>query len=307
MSKAGKTPRKGGTMRRWTSAWVAAGLLVGIAGAAIGAGTAPDNATKASSGQTGTGTAGPPSGLPPEAPSATVGKNAGPGSLSDNTDAAAERESLLDSGIEEQPAEARIADPIEPVNRAFFTFNDKAYYWFFKPVAKGYNAVVPQGVRVAVRNFFSNLATPIRVANNLLQWKFRATGTELLRFAINSTIGMAGFLDPAHDGFHLDRKDADLGQTLGRYGLGQGIYLVLPLLGPTTLRDGAGRVGDLFLDPISYITPTEAAVGVNAYKMENGLSLRIGEYEDLTGSALDPYVAVRDAYAQHRAGMVRGK
>lgn len=268
-------------MRRWTSAWIAAGLLVGIAGAAVGGETAPDNAAKTPSGEIG-----------PAAHSSS---------------AAAEQESLLDPGIAEQPAEVKIADPIEPVNRAIFTLNDKAYFWFFKPVAKGYNFVVPQGVRVAVRNFFSNLATPIRVANNLLQGKFRATGTELLRFTINSTIGMAGLLDPAHDGFHLEKQGADLGQTLGRYGLGQGMYLVLPLLGPTTLRDGAGFAGDLFLDPISYIRPAEAAVGVNAYKRENDLSLRIGQYEDLTGSALDPYVAVRDAYAQHHAGKVREK
>lgn len=292
-------------MRRWTSAWIAAGLLVGITGAAVGAGTAPDNAATAPSGEI--GPADPSPAASREIPDATVGKDAGPGNPTDNADVAAEQESLPDTGIVEQPTGVRIPDPIEPVNRAIFTFNDKAYYWFFKPVAKGYNAVVPQGVRVAVRNFFSNLAMPIRVANNLLQGKLRATGTELLRFTINSTIGAAGLFDPAHDEFHLEKKDADLGQTLGRYGLGQGLYLVLPLLGPTTLRDGAGRAGDLFLDPVSYVTPTEASIGVNAYKMENGLSLRIGEYEDLTGAALDPYVAVRDAYAQHRAEMVRRK
>ncbi len=254
-------------MRRWTAAWLAAGLLFGISGIAVG----------------------------------------GPGNPSDNVAAPAGQESPLDSGVVEQPPAVKIADPIEPVNRAIFVFNDRAYYWFLKPVAKGYDYVVPQSVRVAVRNFFLNLATPIRVANNLLQGNLRATGTELARFTINSTIGMAGFFDPAHDGFHLDRKDADLGQTLGKYGLGQGMYLVLPILGPTTLRDGAGRAGDTFLDPISYLQPTEAAVGVDAYKMENNLSLRIGEYEDLTEPALDPYIAVRDAYAQNRARSVRGK
>lgn len=273
-------------MRRWISVWIAAGLLAGIAGTAIGAEPAPDNAVTATEGVSGrepsTGNAVPA--LPPSV-----------------------RESRLDAGEEEPSPPATVADPIEPVNRAIFRFNDKAYYWFFKPVAKGYNVVVPQGVRVAVRNFFSNLATPIRAANNLLQGNVRATGTELLRFTINSTIGMAGLFDPARDGFHLEKKEADLGQTLGRYGLGQGMYLVLPLLGPTTLRDGVGSAGDLFLDPLSYIRPTEASVGVNAYKRENDLSLRIGEYEDLTGAALDPYVAVRDAYAQHRAGKVRGK
>jgi len=273
-------------MRRWTSLWIAAGLLAGIAGTAIGAEPVPDNAITATEGVSGKelSTDNETPALPPSV-----------------------SESRLDAGGEETSPPATVADPIEPVNRAIFTFNDKAYYWFFKPVAKGYNVVVPQGVRVAVRNFFSNLATPIRVANNLLQGNVRATGTELLRFTINSTIGMAGLFDPAHDGFHLEKKEADLGQTLGRYGLGQGMYLVLPLLGPTTLRDGVGSAGDLVLDPLSYIRPTGASVGVNAYKRENDLSLRIGDYEDLTGSALDPYVAVRDAYAQHRAGKVGGK
>lgn len=291
-------------MRRRSSAWIAAGLLVGIAGTAIAAEPVPDNAVKAPTAVAGKE---PSTDNTLPAPPSVVGNGGAQGVPADNGVGNTEREPILDTGGGEQSPPATVADPIEPVNRAIFTFNDKAYYWFFKPVAKGYNVVVPQGVRVAVRNFFSNIGTPVRVANNLLQGKFRATGTELLRFTINSTIGMAGLFDPAHDGFHLEKKDADLGQTLGRYGLGQGMYLVLPFLGPTTLRDGAGQAGDLFLDPVSYITPTEASVEVNAYKRENGLSLRIGEYEDLTGSALDPYVAVRDAYAQHRAGKVREK
>ncbi len=216
------------------------------------------------------------------------------------------QEEALEPSFGEEPP-PRTADPLQPVNRAIFVFNDKAYYWFFKPVAKGYSYLVPQGVRKSVRNFFSNLAASVRVANHLLQGNLRATGTELLRFTLNTTIGLAGLFDAASDGFHIERKDADLGQTLGRYGLGQGWYVVLPILGPTTLRDGAGLAGDAFLDPLSYIRPPEAAIGVNAYKMENNLSLRIGEYEDLTVSALDPYVAVRDAYMQHRAAVVRKK
>ncbi|MHB1012785.1 MAG: MlaA family lipoprotein [Desulfobacteria bacterium] len=292
-------------LRRWASTWIAVGLLVGIAGAAIGAEPAPDNGVGSPEGMSGKDPS--TDNTLPAHLSPAVGKGGEQEVANDNGAGITEGEPSPDAGVEGRPPPATVADPIEPFNRAIFTFNDKAYYWFFKPVAKGYNLVVPQGVRVAVRNFFSNLATPVRVANNLLQGKFRATGTELLRFTINSTIGMAGLFDPAHDGFRLGRKDADLGQTLGRYGLGQGMYLVLPFLGPMTLRDGTGRAGDLFLDPVSYITPTEASVGVNAYKRENDLSLRIGEYEDLTGSALDPYVAVRDAYAQHRAEKVREK
>lgn len=204
-----------------------------------------------------------------------------------------------------EPPGGAIADPLEPVNRAVFVFNDKAYFWVMKPVAQGYRAVVPEGARVSVRNFFSNLGTPIRFANNLLQGRLKGAGTELLRFVINSTIGMAGLFDPAKTGFHVEKRDEDLGQTLGRYGVGQGLYIVWPILGPSSARDTAGLVGDYFADPLSYIADPWAEAAVRAYKTENGLSLSIGDYEDLKKSSLDPYVAVRDAYAQNRAKEVR--
>lgn len=198
-----------------------------------------------------------------------------------------------------------VADPLEPVNRAIFVFNDKAYFWVLKPVAQGYRAVVPQGARVSVRNFFSNLGTPIRLANNILQGKPKAAGTELLRFVINSTIGIAGLFDPARTGFHIEKRNEDLGQTLGRYGLGPGFYIVLPLLGPSTARDTVGLAGDLFADPLTYISDPSAETGIRAFRSENEVSLSIGDYEDLKESSLDPYVAVRDAYVQNRARKVR--
>jgi phospholipid-binding lipoprotein MlaA len=198
-----------------------------------------------------------------------------------------------------------LSDPLEPVNRALFVFNDKAYHWVEKPVARGYRAVVPEGARVAVGHFFSNLTMPIRLANNLLQGKIRNCGTELLRFAINTTAGIGGFFDPAKNDFHLAPRDEDLGQTFGRYGLGHGFYIVLPLLGPSSLRDAAGLAGDAFLDPVNYAGDIEVVAGVKAFKAENELSLHIGDYEDLTKSAIDPYAAVRDAYSQYRAKQVR--
>ncbi len=205
----------------------------------------------------------------------------------------------------DEPRSSSIADPIEPINRALFVFNDKAYYWVMKPVARGYRAVVPETVRIMVKNFFSNLAMPIRFANNLLQGKIRNSGVELARFAINTTAGIGGLFDPAKNDYHIEPRNEDLGQTFGRYGLGHGFYLVLPLLGPSSLRDAAGLAGDFFLDPVNYAGETEVVVGVKIFKAENELSLRIGEYEDLTKSALDPYVAVRDAYSQYRAKEVR--
>ena len=205
----------------------------------------------------------------------------------------------------EEPPPPSIADPIEPLNRALFVFNDKAYFWVMKPVAQGYRAVVPEGVRLSVRNFFANIGMPIRFVNNLLQGKIRNSGVELLRFAINTTAGIGGLFDPAKNDFHLAPRDEDLGQTFGNFGLRHGLYIVLPLLGPSSLRDAIGLIGDSFLDPVNYVKDTEVLVGTKAFKAENEVSLRIGEYEDLTKSALDPYVAVRDAYSQYRAKKVK--
>lgn len=218
-------------------------------------------------------------------------------------DAGEEAEPREPSFGEESPPVA-VHDPIEPVNRGIFHVNDKLYHWVFKPVAKGYRYIVPNGVRIVVRNFFSNLGTPIRAANTLLQGKFQATGTELARFIANSTIGMAGLFDPAKE-WNLHRKEEDTGQTLGVYGLGHGIYVVLPILGPSSARDAVGIVGDTFLDPLTYIPGTEGAIGANAVRSETDLSFRIDEYDELTGASVDPYIAVRDAYIQSREKRVK--
>lgn len=201
---------------------------------------------------------------------------------------------------EEPPA---LPDPLEPLNRALFVVNDRAYFWVLKPVARGYAAVVPEDLRLCVRNFFANLGMPVRFVNNLLQGKIRNAGVELLRFAVNTTGGIGGLFDPAKNDLSLSPRDEDLGQTFGRYGLGHGLYLVLPLLGPSSLRDAAGLAGDSFLDPVFY-AESDVAVAAKALKAENEVSLRIGEYEDLKRSSIDPYTAVRDAYSQYRARRV---
>ncbi len=215
-----------------------------------------------------------------------------------------ETDSARDPFGEESPP-PRLADPLEPLNRALFVFNDKAYYWVMKPVAQGYAAIVPETARVSVRNFFRNITMPVRFVNNLLQGKIRNSGIELLRFLINTTTGIGGLFDPAKNDWHIEPREEDLGQTLGKYGLGHGFYLVLPLLGPSSLRDTAGLAGDWFLDPINYIDDDRVVIGAHVLNAENEVSLRIGEYEDLTKSAIDPYVAVRDAYSQHRAKKVQ--
>lgn len=217
---------------------------------------------------------------------------------------AAEAFEPLDDPFAPQGPPVTLADPLQPVNRGFFWVNDKLYFYLFKPVARAFR-VVPEPVRTSLGNFFSNLGTPVRLANSLLQFKLTDAGSELGRFMINSTLGIGGLFDPAKDWGELQRKEEDLGQTFGHYGLGQGFYLVLPVLGPTTLRDGVGRVGDTFLDPLPYmLDDTEVLIG-RLVEQENRLSLDKDTYEGIKEQELDPYLFIRNAYAQRRAAQVR--
>ncbi len=209
----------------------------------------------------------------------------------------------FDDGMEEVPAaeQVTIADPWEPFNRAMFTFNDRLYFWVLKPVAEGYSAVVPEPARVSVGNFFSNLRSPIRFVNCLLQAQFIGAATELFRFMLNSTIGLAGLFDPAGgEEIGLLRQDEDFGQTLGSYGVGQGFYIVWPFLGPSSPRDTLGMIGDYFSYPISYLDPWYAWLAVRGYQAVNDTSLQIGDYEAIKEAALDPYISIRNAYIQYR-------
>jgi phospholipid-binding lipoprotein MlaA len=194
-----------------------------------------------------------------------------------------------------------VKDPLEPVNRAFFQFNDKLYFWLLKPMAVGYSAVAPEPVRIGINNFFYNLVFPVRFVNCLLQGKGQGASDEVVRFFINSTVGLAGFIDVATNKLEIKKNEVDLGLTFGRWGMGPGFYINWPILGPATLRDTVGFVGDAFLYPISYIVdPTKYTFALNAFNMVNQTSLRIGDYEDLKKAAFDPYIALRDAYYQNR-------
>ena len=201
-----------------------------------------------------------------------------------------------------------IADPLEPFNRAMHQFNDKLYFWALKPVAQGYKVVVPEPARISVKNFFSNLGFPARFLSCLLQADFSGAATEAGRFTINTIWGIGGLLDPS-SGKELDlqKQDTDLGQTLGVYGVGQGFYIVWPILGPSSPRDSISIAGDYFLYPVSYIYPWYAWLGVRVYEEVNATSLRIGDYESLKGAAIDPYVAFRDAYIQYRLKKVKAR
>ncbi len=201
-----------------------------------------------------------------------------------------------------------IADPLEPVNRAMQQFNNKLYFWALKPVAQEYNKVVSEPVRIGVRNFFSNLGFPNRFLSCLLQTDFSGAATELGRFTINTIWGIGGLLDPSSGKeLNLQKQDTDMGQTLGVYGVGQGFYIVWPVLGPSSPRDSIDIVSEYFLYPVSYINPWYAWLGVRGYQEVNATSLRIGDYESLKDAAIDPYVAFRDAYIQYRLKKVKAR
>jgi phospholipid-binding lipoprotein MlaA len=206
--------------------------------------------------------------------------------------------------LPELEEEKPVHDPLEPWNRLMFHFNDKLYFWVLKPAAKGYNAAVPDAVRSSVGNFFRNVTMPVRFVSSLLAGRVKAAGIELARFAINSTTGLGGLFDIAKQ-YHLERQESDLGLTFGRYGIGEGIYIVWPFLGPSSLRDTVGTVGDGFLDPVNYIKPERDAIAINAYDYFNYAALHIDEYEDLVESAVEPYVALRNAYIQHRRSLLK--
>jgi len=215
------------------------------------------------------------------------------------------QENLKDDEEREEEKPATIADPLEPFNRAMFHFNDKLYFWVLKPVARGYSKVVPEPARVSAKNFFSNLRFPIRFISCLLQADFRCVATEFGRFTVNTVWGVGGLLDPASsDQLNIPKREADLGQTLGVYGVGQGFYIVWPVLGPSSARDSIEIAGEYFVYPVSYITPWYDWLGVRSYEVVNATSLQIGDYESLKEAAIDPYVALRDAYVQYQQGLV---
>lgn len=205
----------------------------------------------------------------------------------------------FDEGESDAPA---ISDPLEGMNRVFFGFNDKFYRYAAKPVARGLR-VLPVPVRQSLANFFTNLGAPVSAASALLQGDFRNAGTELGRFVLNTTAGVAGFLDPATD-VGLVQDEEDFGQTLARYGIGHGPYLVVPFYGATSVRDVVGSVATSGLNPLyQELQPGEIA-GIKLAEAEVALSLDADTYEAFYDTAIDPYTFFRSAWVQNREGKI---
>ena len=194
-------------------------------------------------------------------------------------------------------------DPLEVPNRMFFAFNEALDFMIIRPVAVTYRYVVPTGVRNTVRNFLRNLRTPVTLANDLFQGNLERAEITFTRFFINSTIGMLGLFDIAADsGF--PHHEEDFGQTMGTYGAGEGFYLVLPVLGPSSLRDGGGRIVDIFLDPLTYLAPQEFNLGRAAASGIDYRSRNIEELDELKADSLDFYARIRSLYRQYRVNEI---
>ena len=229
-------------------------------------------------------------------------------SAADQTDAAEDdgfEADIFQEDQADQSTHAIVADPLEGFNRAVFVFNDKLYMYGLRPIAKGYARVVPTFARRGVKNFFDNLFFPIRFVNDLLQGKGEAAGMEFSAFFINTTLGFGGLNDFAQKYVGIRLQDEDFGQTLGLYGIGNGFYLMLPVLGPSSMRDAVGKAGDWFINPINYAQPWKLSWGAWGFEKVSWTSFHIGEYEAFKKASIDPYTAMRNAYIQNRNALVK--
>lgn len=227
------------------------------------------------------------------------GRNSGPGAGRGLGGAAA---ALLAVGLSGCAGNAHegIADPLEPMNRAVFRFNEIADGVLIEPASELYGLLVPQVGQTGVRNFFDNLRSPVVLANDLLQGERERAGVTLARLMINTFLGGLGLFDVAQHFGHV-RHDEDFGQTLAVWGVGDGAYLVLPILGPSSLRDASGTAVDGFLiDPTGYVAPTDARI---AGRVVDGIDTRHRldpVIEDLRRNTIDRYATVRTVYRQRR-------
>jgi phospholipid-binding lipoprotein MlaA len=189
-------------------------------------------------------------------------------------------------------------DPLIGFNRAMFAFNDVSYRYVLVPLGKGYTNTVPDSVQRGIGNFFYNIKAPIYFVNNLLQLKPRAAGTNVVRFGINSTIGLLGFFDPASHWFGIEKKDTHLADTLAKYGAGYGFYMVLPLLGPSDLRSGTSVLVEGFLHPVSYIASDRDRILIQGFDYFQEFAPEAEGYPVLIEESDDPYIFMRNLYLQ---------
>ncbi|HEX5392508.1 MAG TPA: VacJ family lipoprotein [Rhodocyclaceae bacterium] len=194
-------------------------------------------------------------------------------------------------------------DPIEGFNRAVFAFNDGLDRAVLKPVATGYEEAVPAPAKTGVSNFFGNIADVFIGVNNLLQGKVRDGAGDFGRFAVNSTIGVLGLIDWASD-MGLEKHDEDFGQTFGRWGVGPGAYVMVPVYGPRTARDTVGLVADVSVDPVGKMSNVPARNSLLVTRLVSERAALLPADKVIEEAALDKYSYIRDAYLQRRRNLI---
>lgn len=204
-------------------------------------------------------------------------------------------------------AQEQVDDPFEPLNRRLFAVHEAIDGAVLEPLARGYRAVTPQPVRTGVRNFLRNLKGPVIFANDVLQGEGGRAGTTAVRFGLNTTIGVFGVLDPASE-LGFERHDEDFGQTLAVWGVDAGPYFFIPLFGPTTLRDGAGAVVDVAINPITYANYDGEGYVNGTRVVLTGLSARenvLEAVDQVRENSFDPYVTFRTTYGLWRHSAIQ--
>jgi len=189
-------------------------------------------------------------------------------------------------------------DPLSGFNRAVFAFNDVTYRYVLIPVANGYTGITPDPVERSIGNFFYNIKMPIYAVNHLLQLKPRKAGANVLRFGVNTTAGLLGFFDPARAWLEMERSETHLEDTLAGYGMGYGIYLVLPIFGPSDLRHGLSTAGDHFLNPIPYLVDVPVSTGIQSFDYVQDFAPGADRYRVIREKSEDPYIFFRNLYLQ---------
>ena len=201
--------------------------------------------------------------------------------------------------FEQEYSSYEVNDPISGYNKIMTNFNIALYDYGFRPILKGYNAITPEFFRTGVRNFFDNLLAPLRFIGNVFQFKFNEAGDEFKRFLANTILGFGGVRDVASV-MGIQKHHADVGAILAHWGVGSGFHIVLPVLGPSNLRDVLALPVDWFLQPTAYINPTWLEIVVSAYGFGNELSFRLDELDEIYYNTPNVYPFLRDAYEQRR-------
>jgi len=195
------------------------------------------------------------------------------------------------------------ADPLEGFNRGVYKFNETVDNILLEPVARTYRAAIPKWGRERVGNALNNLSSPVVFANSVLQGDVDQSFATFWRFVINSTLGVGGLFDVAKEAGLKPRKE-DFGQTIGKYGVGSGPYIVLPFIGPTTARDAVGKAVDSISNPFNYLTPA-AVVTINTVDVVDEREGLLDTIDEIEETSFDPYSTIRSAYIQHRANLIR--